>query len=68
MPWNVMTVDVYPSWDACFKLPDDPKFMEIWKKVHPGEDINAAFDAYLKIAERVGDDMWEVVDMITAAK
>jgi hypothetical protein len=42
--------------------------MEIWKKVHPGEDINAAFDAYLKIAERAGDDMWEVVDMITAAK
>ena len=68
MPWNAMTVDVYPSWDAYFKLQNDPNFLDIWKKVHPGEDINAAFDAYQKIAERVGDDMWEVVDMITAAK
>jgi len=67
MPWNAITVDVYPSWDAYFKQ-DDPKFMEIWKKVHPDQDINAAFTDYTKVAERVGEDFWEVVDMITAAK
>jgi hypothetical protein len=67
-PWNAMTVDVYPGWDAFFKFQDDPRFMDTWKKVHPGEDISAAMADYAKTTERVSDDTWEVVDMITAAK
>ena len=63
-----LTVDVYPSWEAFFRLQSDPKFPEYWKKVHPDMDLDATFVEYEKYMTVTREELWTVEDMVTAAK
>ncbi|HLY43653.1 MAG TPA: hypothetical protein VKR52_20735 [Terracidiphilus sp.] len=66
LPFDGLTVDVYPSWEAIFKLQDDPNFPEYWKKVHPDMDFEATFEEYEKYRTVVREELWVVQDMIAA--
>ena len=68
LAFDGLTVDVYPSWEAYFKLQSDPKFPEIWKKVHPDMDIDATFAEYDKYRTVVREELWVVEDMVVAQK
>jgi len=68
MRYNVLTADVYPSWDAYFQFQTSPKFLDIWKQVHPDVDPNAAFADYAKTVDRVSVELWVIDDLVTAAK
>ncbi len=67
-PFDGLTVDVYPSWEAFFQLQDDPKFPEYWKKVHPEMDIESSFAEYDKYRTVVREELWVVEDMVEAKK
>lgn len=66
LPFDGLTVDVYPSWEALFKLQDDPNFPEYWKKVHPDMDFEATFEEYEKYRTVVREELWVVQDMIAS--
>ena len=66
LPWQGVTVDVYPSWDAVFK--GDPQFADRIKKVHPGKDINAMFDQFGKARTMVKTELYAIDDLITCCK
>ena len=68
LAFDGLTVDVYPSWEAYFKLQSDPKFPEYWKKVHPDMDIDATFAEYDKYRTVVREELWVVEDMVVAQK
>ena len=68
LAFDGLTVDVYPSWEAFFRLQDDPKFPEYWKKVHPDMDLEATFVEYDKYRTVVREELWMVKDMVGAAK
>ena len=61
-----LTVDVYPSWEAYFRLTSDPKFPEYWKKVHPDMELDATFAEYDKYRTVMREELWVVEDMVTA--
>jgi hypothetical protein len=63
-----LTVDVFPSWEAYFRLDSDPKFPEYWKKVHPDMDLDATFAEYDKYRTVVREELWVVEDMVAASK
>ena len=66
LPWQGVTVDVYPSWDALYK--DDPQFTDRIKKVHPDKDVNAMFDQFNKARTLIKTDLYAVDDLITCCK
>jgi hypothetical protein len=68
LAFDGLTVDVYPSWEAYFKLQSDPKFPEYWKKVHPDMDIDATFAEYDKYRTVVREELWVVEDMVVGQK
>lgn len=66
LPWQGVTVDVFPSWDAVFK--DDPKFADRVKKVHPDKDPNAMLEQFGKARTMVRSELYAVEDLITCCK
>ena len=66
LDFDGLTVDVYPSWEAYFRLTSDPKFPEAWKKVHPEMDLDATFAEYDKYRTVVREELWVVEDLIAA--
>ena len=66
LPWQGVTVDVYPSWDAVFK--EDTQFADRIKKVHPNKDFNAMFDQFGKARSMVKSELYAVEDLITCCK
>jgi hypothetical protein len=66
LPWQGVTVDVYPSWDAVFK--DDPQFNDRVKKVHPDKDLNAMFYQLGKTRTMVRSELYAIEDMISSGK
>jgi hypothetical protein len=66
MGFDGLTVDVYPSWEAFFRLQSDSKFPEYWKKVHPDMDIDATFTEYDKYRTVMREELWVVEDMVAA--
>ena len=66
LPYQGVTVDVYPSWDAIWK--DDPQFIDRIKKVHPETDPTAIFEQVTKARTMVAQELYAVEDMITAKK
>jgi hypothetical protein len=67
-PFDGLTVDVYPSWEAFFKVQNDTTYPEYWKKVHPDMDMVATFAEYEKYRTVVREELWVVEDMVSAAK
>ena len=66
LPWQGVTVDVYPNWDAVFK--GDPQFVDRIKKVHPDKELNAMFDQFGKARTMVKSELYAVDDLITCCK
>ena len=62
------TGGTHPGWDAYFQFQTNPKFIDIWKQVHPELDINAAFADYAKTVDRVAVELWVIDDLIAASK
>ena len=52
MPYNAMTVDIFPDWDGVVRgLP----FNDLWPKVHPGVDSSDVFNRQLAGVRSVHD-------------
>ena len=66
LKYQASTVDVYPGWDAYFKLGNG--FAERFKKVHPDMDINQTFDNYEKLRTIGSLEMLSVEDFVAPAK
>ncbi len=66
LPWQGVTVDVYPNWDAVFK--DDAQFADRIKKVHPNKDFNEMFDQFGKARTMVKTELYAIEDLITCCK
>jgi len=64
LPYQGVTVDVYPSWDALYK--ENPKVMENFKKAHP--DLVTTQEEMEKIPTQAMVRLFKVEDMITSAK
>jgi hypothetical protein len=64
LPYQGVTVDVFPNWDALFK--DDPKFQENFKKAHP--DLVTSDEEMDKIRTLSVMQLFKVEDMISSAK
>jgi hypothetical protein len=66
LPYQGVTVDVYPSWDAVWK--DDPQFLDRFKKVHPDTDFYPAYEKIKKIRTQIHEQLYAIDDRISAAK
>lgn len=66
LPYDAVTVDVYPSLDAVFK--DDPQFVERFKKVHPDMELGTTFEQIEKLRTIQSTSAFVLEDMITVAK
>ena len=64
LPYQGVTVDVYPNWDAVFK--EDPNFMDRFKKAHP--DLVTSPEEMEKIRTQAVIRLFKVEDMISTAK
>jgi hypothetical protein len=61
LPYNAMTVDVFPNWAAFAKgIPS----REVWGKVHPTRDISAYLDRAAEIRDRPRVDVVRIVEFI----
>ena len=68
VPYQGVTVDVYPSWEAVFKAQIDPAFNDRFKKVHPDMDQEKTFANMQKVRSQSWTRLFVLEDMITAAK
>ena len=66
LPFQAVTVDVYPSWDAVFK--DDLQFVERFKRVHPDMELGTTFEHFEKLRTQASIQLLTVEDMVTPAK
>jgi hypothetical protein len=64
LPYQGVTVDVFPDWNALFK--SDPKFEENFNKAHP--DLVTSPEEMEKIRTQAIVRLFRVEDMISAAK
>jgi hypothetical protein len=62
MPYNAMTVDIFPDWDGLVRgLP----FNDLWPKVHPGVDSSDVFERQLAGVRSVHDtEVYELVEVV----
>jgi hypothetical protein len=61
LPYNAMTVDVFPSWAALGKgIPA----RATWNKVHPNTDMSAYMERLGRIVERPRVDIVRIVEMM----
>jgi hypothetical protein len=68
VPYQGVSVDVYPSWDAVFKAVVDPAFTDRFKKVHPDMDLDKTFANMEKVRSQSWTRLFVIEDMISAAK
>ncbi len=68
VPYQGVTVDVYPSWEAVFKAPSDPLFLDRFKKVHPDMDADKTLTNMEKVRSQAWTRLFVIEDMIAAAK
>ena len=68
MPYQGVTVDVYPSWQAVFQSQNDTGFEARFKKVHPGMDINTTLEKALKTRSQSMVYLFQVEDVIESGK
>ena len=61
LPYNAMTVDVFPSWEALGKgIPT----RATWNKVHPNQDMTAYMDRMGELVDRPRVDVVKLVEVI----
>jgi len=61
LPYNAITVDGYPSWEALGKgIPT----RSIWNKVHPNQDMASYMEKVAAIADRPRIDVYKILDVI----
>ena len=69
MPYQGVSVDVYPSLAAAIKGQNlDTRFDELFKRVHPGLDENSTLDNALKTRMQSRVYLFQVEDVVQAAK
>ena len=62
LPYNAMTIDIFPSWAALGKgIPT----RALWNKVHPDTDISAHLNRLSEIRDRPRVDTVRLVEVIT---
>ena len=62
LPYNAMTVDLFPSWEALGKgLPA----RDLWNKVHPKTDLSAHLNRLSEIRDRPRVDVVRLVEVIS---
>jgi hypothetical protein len=66
LPYEGVTVDVYPNWDAFWK--EDTQFLDRIKKVHPETDPTAMFEQLTKVRTEISLQLFAIDDLITAKK
>lgn len=66
LPFQGVTVDVYPSWDAVFA--PDPQFVERFRRVHPDMEFGTTFEQFAKLRTIEAIQLFSLVDMATPAK
>ena len=66
LPFQAVTVDVYPSWDAVFA--GTPHFAENFKKAHPDMEIGTTMEKLDQLRTIVSRTLFTVDDMVTSAK
>lgn len=65
-PYQVVTVDVYPSWESIFK--PDTQFPDRFRKVHPDMELGTTFEHYNKLRSQANVELYVVQDFIGAKK
>jgi hypothetical protein len=68
VPYQGVSVDIYPSFDAVFKAQVDPAFIDRFKKVHPDMDLDKTFANMEKVRSQSWTRLFVIDDMISAAK
>jgi hypothetical protein len=66
LPYQGVTVDVYPGWDAVFK--DDGKFVERFRKTHPDMEFGTTIQQFEKLRTILSSKLFALDDMIASAK
>jgi len=64
MPFQGVTVDVYPSMDAVFE--QDPQFVERFRKVHPDIEIGTTIERFEKLRSQALAELYVLDDIVTA--
>jgi hypothetical protein len=66
LPFQAVTVDVYPSWDAVFA--GNAHVMEHFKKAHPDEEFGTTMERIEKLRTIVSRKLFTVDDMVGQPK
>ena len=66
LPFQAVTVDVYPSWDAVFA--GNSHFPENFKKAHPDMEIGTTMEKLDTLRTIVSRTLFTLDDMVTSAK
>jgi hypothetical protein len=65
MPYQGVTVDVFPSMDAAFA--DDKQFADRFKRVHPDMELGTTFEHANKLRAQAEVHMYVLEEFVTAA-
>jgi hypothetical protein len=63
VPYNAMTIDVFPSWGELMKA--GASFMEEWKAVHPGMPFQMVEDQKAKVRTVYASELFRVVEIVS---
>jgi hypothetical protein len=63
VPYNAMTIDVFPSWGELMKA--GASFMEEWKAVHPDMPFQMVEDQKAKVRTVYASELFRVVDIVS---
>jgi hypothetical protein len=66
LPFQAVTVDVYPSWDAVFQ--GNSHVMEHFKKAHPDMEFGTTMERIEKLRTIVSRELFTVDDMAGQVK
>ncbi|MBV8114581.1 MAG: hypothetical protein JO300_07560 [Silvibacterium sp.] len=64
LPFQGVTVDVYPSADAVFE--NDPQFIERFRKVHPDMEFGTTIEHFEKLRTQAMVELYVLEDIVTA--
>jgi hypothetical protein len=64
LPFQGVTVDVYPSMDAVFE--NDPQFIERFRKVHPDMEFGFTMERFEKLRTQALAELYVLDDIVTA--
>jgi hypothetical protein len=63
VPYNAMTIDVFPSWTEMMKAA--AAFMEEWKVVHPDMPFQMVEDQKAKVRTVYASELFRIVDIVS---